>query len=57
MWLSGDLSGVGWIVAGGLEKERLRETGPLFLRYQGSLATSVSSALPQVAVCCRNLDI
>ena len=26
------LSGVGWVVAGGLEKERLRETEPCFLR-------------------------
>ena len=36
MWLSGGLSGVGWVVAGGFEKERLRETEPLFFCYQGS---------------------
>jgi hypothetical protein len=30
------LAGVGWVVAGGFEKERLRETGPLFFCYQGS---------------------
>ena len=35
MRLSGGVSGVGWIVAGGFEKERLRETGPLFFCYQG----------------------
>ena len=36
MWLSGGVSGVGWVMAGGLENERLRETGPLFFCYQGS---------------------
>ena len=34
--LAGGLSGVGWVVAGGFEKERLGETGPLFFCYQGS---------------------
>jgi hypothetical protein len=35
MRLSGGVSGVGWVVAGRFEKERLRETGPLFFLLSG----------------------